>query len=460
MFLFISEKFFVVSMDNEDSANISEQVAGPSTLRKSRRSSSSSSNSSSDSDSSSSTSSSAEKCNRNQRKKKRGGKHKHRKSNRKYRQLSKELRELRKCLLRGAMEVKGNGGQVSTNNYNFVEDDSISVSSNISRNLYDSSDQVSNVEILNDNQITLNMVTKLKEPSMPKSSEAHLKLLCDLQHLDSSTWDEIRYSETQKLYNHYPGFSYLELNEEVGMFQSPRHLIHADKAFAALSLCIIKQRDALNSLLKEFTQWAKDINPDFNSLNLKLSELISNGEYQKVSTDMLQIVCGHRAEILQMRRDSVIKQAKDPLLKATLRKIPPTCTNLFNADKFSLAVEKAGGVRKCFWPLKKTQTPTSQAGINKPSVSSQEHVTCNKPSQGMFMNLQSCCQSNRPSQGGLNSRYHGHNTNHSAAPNERDSFRAQGNSRSNPKYRNQSKPGQKRAYHQAHNATESKRRKF
>ncbi|KAJ8727632.1 hypothetical protein PYW07_001751 [Mythimna separata] len=47
------------------------------------------------------------------------------------------------------------------------------------------------------------------------------------------------------------------------------------------------------------------------------------------------------------------KEAKDPLMKASLKKIPPTCTNLFNAEKFTAAVEKAGGVRKCFWPLKK-----------------------------------------------------------------------------------------------------------
>ncbi|KAJ8733705.1 hypothetical protein PYW07_014256 [Mythimna separata] len=69
----------------------------------------------------------------------------------------------------------------------------------------------------------------------------------------------------------------------------------------------------------------------------------------------LQIICGHRAEILQMRRDCVTKQAKDPLMKASLKKIPPTCTNLFNAEKFTAAVEKAGGVRKCFWPLKKAK---------------------------------------------------------------------------------------------------------
>ncbi|KAH9636093.1 hypothetical protein HF086_008393 [Spodoptera exigua] len=54
-----------------------------------------------------------------------------------------------------------------------------------------------------------------------------------------------------------------------------------------------------------------------------------------------------------MRRDCVTKQAKDPLMKASLKKIPPTCTNLFNAEKFTAAIEKSGGVRKCFWPLQK-----------------------------------------------------------------------------------------------------------
>lgn len=75
----------------------------------------------------------------------------------------------------------------------------------------------------------------MKEPSIPKTPREFLETLKDLQHLDSSDWCEVRYAETQKLYNSTPGFIDLEMNEEIRAYDSLRHLAHADKTFAALS---------------------------------------------------------------------------------------------------------------------------------------------------------------------------------------------------------------------------------
>lgn len=306
---------------------------------------------------------------------------------------------------------------------------------------------------------------------MPKTSQNDLKLLNDFQHLDSTEWDAIRYLETQKLYNCTPGYTDIDLNEEVKAYESPRHLIHADRAFAALTMCAIKQRESLQTILRELLSLAKESNSlSYDCLEGKINELFSAGDFLKNSSDLLQLICGHRAEIIQMRRDCVTKQVKDPLLKTSLKKIPPTATNLFNAEKFAAVIEKAGGVRKCFWPLKKASiSSTSQAEHNKPSTSSQGVASRKKPTQGCshgpcsgahYAHATNC--HNPPPQGGYSSHYPSQGYNHhSVAPNNQNSFRGR-SYRTNTRGQGQNKAGQKRTSSQSqpqHNQ-DSKRKKF
>lgn len=249
-------------------------------------------------------------------------------------------------------------------------------------------------EISNVPKFQLDISTKLKEPTIPKTSESDLKQLHDVQLFDNENWSELRYADTQKLYVHSPGFTELEPNEEVKAYDTLRHLSYADKVYAALTLCMLKQRQTLQDTLRDLLFWAKDTDTiNFDSLNDKVADLFSEGSFQKTSSDLLQLICGHRAEVIQMRRDGVLAQVKDPLMKATLRKIPPSCRNLFSADAFTTAVEKAGGVRKCFWPLQKKSASSlnaSQAGPSKatttcPSHGKAQHIL---PSQGT--NCRSC----------------------------------------------------------------------
>uniref|UniRef100_A0A2A4JCF8 Uncharacterized protein n=1 Tax=Heliothis virescens TaxID=7102 RepID=A0A2A4JCF8_HELVI len=67
-----------------------------------------------------------------------------------------------------------------------------------------------------------------------------------------------------------------------------------------------------------------------------------------------------------MRRDGIINHVRDPLVKATLRKIPPSNRHLFESEAFSNALDKNGGVKKTFVPLtKSTGGSASQAGPSK-----------------------------------------------------------------------------------------------
>ncbi|KAH9644441.1 hypothetical protein HF086_009825 [Spodoptera exigua] len=228
------------------------------------RSSSSSSSSCSSFESSSSTSGGSPKISR--RNKKRGGKRK-RLSKRKFRKLTKEVRNLHRRIA-----SQDSSQRVSTN----LDYDAISLMSNINENSYEQMLDVepSSFSASGDQEFTLSLQTKLKEPSMPKAPENYIKLLCDYQHLGKSDWNEIRYSETQKLYNYSPGYTDIEMNEEVKAFESPRHLVHADKAFAALTMCVLKQRDALQGTLQELLQWARNsVSLSYDTLLQKVSDL-------------------------------------------------------------------------------------------------------------------------------------------------------------------------------------------
>ncbi|XP_063623109.1 uncharacterized protein LOC134795207 [Cydia splendana] len=51
-----------------------------------------------------------------------------------------------------------------------------------------------------------------------------------------------------------------------------------------------------------------------------------------------------RAEVINMRRNGITKHIKEPLLKAVIRKIPPSSSSLFNAEAFTAKIEHHGGM--------------------------------------------------------------------------------------------------------------------
>lgn len=195
--------------------------------------------------------------------------------------------------------------------------------------------------------------TVLKEPSIPKSSSKHLELLNNIQHFNTDQWDSVRYAEVQKQYCSTPGFTYLDTNDELKPYDKYISVALTERGFAAITQAVIKQNEAAQSGFKEVIEWASSVGPvSADSLQQKIQEVFVKGSFQKISGDILQLSCGHRAEMIQQRRDSLLRSIKDNFLKASLRKIPPTCDNLFHKDLFTSAIEKAGGVAKISWPLR------------------------------------------------------------------------------------------------------------
>lgn len=283
----------------------------------------------------------------------------------------------------------------------------------------------------------LTLSTNVKEPVVPKSAPEHLEALKKIQRFDDTEWSGIRYAETQKLFSCSPGFVELECNDEVKALDTSRQLQLSERSYAALTLALLKQKEALQVGIRDFLSWARDSdNLNYDSIMEKINENLLGGDFHKISTDTLQLVCGRRADAVEQRRDSILASTKDPLIKSALRKIPPTCSFLFEPVSFCTAIEKAGGVKKAFWlqpkaysnkagaqpapsgtpryPAQGTTTYTPAQGGNK--------VRNQAPAQG-----KTCCQScYRDNHHGEHTYYKERDARQSYQSRSRDSFRGRG----------------------------------
>ncbi|XP_052751842.1 uncharacterized protein LOC128200919, partial [Galleria mellonella] len=256
--------------------------------------------------------------------------------------------------------------------------DNVSLSSEVSGQLY--TDVVDDCFSCENKDFTFDIDTKLKEPVVPKTPDDFLKKLLEVQRLGTSSWSDVRYAETQKLYNHTPGYTDLETNEEVKMYDTSRNLAYADKSYAAITFCILKQRESLQEGFRDLLSWAKNTKElNVENLNLQLEQIFQKGPFHKISSDLLQLVCGHRAESIEMRRESIISQVRDPLIKASLNRIPPSATFIFDAEPFTSTLGKVGGMRKAFWPLKRDKISQYK---NQPNLSNRH------PSRGQGIKRQ------------------------------------------------------------------------
>ncbi|XP_063395753.1 uncharacterized protein LOC134680574 [Cydia fagiglandana] len=223
-----------------------------------------------------------------------------------------------------------------------------------------------------DLSINLPFSTTVKEPTVPQSCQAHIDFLNSVQHFGAPDWADVRYAEVQKTYCSTPGFIETECNDELKPYDRNISLSVTEKGFAAITQALIKQKDSLQSGLESLLSWISSSTEDVTVavLREKLNEIFIAGSFNKISVDLLQMACGHRADLIQQRRDGILRYVKDKFVRASLRKIPPTCEALFDKQLLSAELEKNGGVAKTLWPLpsqtpSKSNWPAAQAGPSR-----------------------------------------------------------------------------------------------
>lgn len=197
-------------------------------------------------------------------------------------------------------------------------------------------------------KFNFNLKTNLKEPTILSTSSDHLQLLNSFQYFNSENWTNVRYSEIQKSYNARPGFVELEVNDEIKQFDKVNNLVSSDRFLGAITHGIIMQSDALKTGVFNLLQWVQDNdNFDKDDFLRKIKDIFS-GDFQKISLDCLQLLCGRRADIIEQRREAFLNLVKDKFLRTTLKKIPPSCEFLFSKEQFSDFLKNNGGINKIF----------------------------------------------------------------------------------------------------------------
>lgn len=144
-----------------------------------------------------------------------------------------------------------------------------------------------------DLDLTFSLRTLTKEPTIAPACPQLLELF---KAFKSPEWNNVRYADSQTQYLQNPGFTNLEVNEEVKRYDSSKTVLNTEKAFANITCALLKQRNALQSDLQGFLSNIKqDKCLDYETVCKKLTDAVTDGEYTKNLNDALQITCGPMA---------------------------------------------------------------------------------------------------------------------------------------------------------------------
>ena len=186
--------------------------------------------------------------------------------------------------------------------------------------------------------------------------KARLEVINNLQRFGSNDWKEVRYFSVLKNFLAYPGFTDLKINEELCHFDKRGDLVAPiERALAGLSNSILVQKDILKSNLQSIVDWAfanpNDLNPQ-SLFDHFTSAFGSNSQMFKNYEQILQIICGKRAECIETRRDRILLDLPNKNVQMALRKIPPSSEYLIAKESLSALMHSLGG---------------AQTGLNMPS---------------------------------------------------------------------------------------------
>lgn len=238
-------------------------------------------------------------------------------------------------------------------------------------------------ETINKFEDIANLSVTVKEPTVVVAIPERVTKLAALQRFDSPDWNSVRYTDTQKKYVASPGFVESKVNEELKRFDdtsASSSWSKMERSFAALSNAVMAQNELVNTALQNLIDWSAkpDSQLSPNTLYTKLKELFGNDSGYKTAThDILQIICGKRAEVLETRRRFVLKNLKVKYMRDDLEKIPPSSEYMFAPQSLANYLQKIGGIDK----LDKQSTPFPRPvrGRSPQEKTFQQPRTTNKP---------------------------------------------------------------------------------
>lgn len=206
------------------------------------------------------------------------------------------------------------------------------------------------------------------------ADERRLQQLIKLQHFNSSTWPHIRYKKALTDMLAAPGFCNLKINDEMCFLNKGKDfLAPTEEIMAAITNGMLHQRELMQLGLQEIINWAHNNQNEFcyeNLFNKITSTFGCESPSYRLSEQILQIICGKRAECIEVRRRRLIDEIPDKNIQAALKNIPPNEEYLFEKTKLRALILSLGGPH--FWLSSsrikknnnKAKEPSSSSGFN------------------------------------------------------------------------------------------------
>lgn len=222
------------------------------------------------------------------------------------------------------------------------------------------------------------------------ANEQRLKLLIDLQHFNSPTWQHVRYSKALNDMIAQPGFCNLKINDELCCLNKGKdYLAPTEQVVAALTNALLYQRELLQGGLQGIVDWAYNSPTELDPNNLfnKITETFGKASPSyKLSEQALQILCGKRAECIEIRRQRLISEIANKNIQAALCSIPPSEEFLFDKTKLTSLINSLGGSHFWLCQSQSKDKPNLKRKLKDtaPSTSRSNTLSKNKPNQDSY----------------------------------------------------------------------------
>lgn len=218
------------------------------------------------------------------------------------------------------------------------------------------------------------------------ADESRLKQLIDLQHFNSPSWQHVRYRKALNDMIAQPGFCNLKINDEMCCLNKGKdYLAPTELVVAALTNALLYQRELLQTGLQGLVNWAHnnpaELNP--NNMFIKITETFGKSSLSyKLSEQVLQILCGKRAECIEIRRQRLISEIPNKNIQAALLNVPPSEEFLFDRTRLTSLINSLGG--PLFWIPQSKDKPNLKRKFNEITPSSSQSNTYNQHKNKSF----------------------------------------------------------------------------
>ncbi|XP_069362058.1 uncharacterized protein [Maniola hyperantus] len=195
---------------------------------------------------------------------------------------------------------------------------------------------------LGDNETVIDVAKIIKDAPAER-----VQALCRLQRFNTNQWRDVKYSKSLQTMLARPGFTDLKVNDELCHLNKGKdYLMNTERVLAGLTNGLLDHKELVRNNLQEIVNWANNSTSELTPDNLynKILDLFGpESQSHKKMDQILQVVCGKRAECIEVRRDRLIGEVSNRNLQATLKNVPPSADYLFDPKALMPVIQSLGG---------------------------------------------------------------------------------------------------------------------